>query len=645
MGSGAAVAATDGSIGIRARLWLNARELHFPQASHWLWLALNDGRVLAFRIVTEGVPDEHWLPIILAAVSDDPRGRVTEVPLPGGLVAIVLYAAPVLPLMGRRHAGWLARAEVRFYVQCLDPEIWELLGMLEEPLDELGYHASVRNYNRLVQLPQEGRRRRVQALRRFPALVAPLLLTCHSYPNIEVGGRHARRKPDVRVEEAIDAGRDLTGALACHWGISRALVRSPVNAQWWSCDVRLRRVWLALLDALPANQRPASTHEWIRHRAALYAYGYLLADGPMAAELGRIPAVVHRRAFAGGFSACFEQIAALARTHPHLTTDCHDFLQAAALRAAVLARAQHAPDRVRMAQGWLMAHGLTRLYAASVRWHAGIRPVDEDADITLPPVVGEWRAGPYHAVEFLTRSDYVREGKQMQHCVADYWFDAEDGDRTFAISGEGGERGTAHYAAHSAVPGFPYGLCQLRGARNAACSQAMQHFAEALEAEINRPERVAARTAAYHHMDDFPGGARRNGSRRIARARPLDPKGEHQLRAALAAMGLLPKGDERLLCATVAGLLYHDGPEVLGRLRSGDALTLVREPDNPHDALAVRIDWRGHRLGYIPRACNAEVAAALEAGEALSARIVHLDPRAPMWRRVEFIVDRVAQVR
>ena len=34
---------------------------------------------------------------------------------------------------------------------------------------------------------------------------------------------------------------------------------------------------------------------------------------------------------------------------------------------------------------------------------------------------------------------------------------------------------------------------------------------------------------------------------------------------------------------------------------AGAALSLVREPDNAYDPRAVRVDWQGHKLGYVPR--------------------------------------------
>ncbi|MFN3752411.1 MAG: HIRAN domain-containing protein, partial [Thiobacillus sp.] len=80
------------------------------------------------------------------------------------------------------------------------------------------------------------------------------------------------------------------------------------------------------------------------------------------------------------------------------------------------------------------------------------------------------------------------------------------------------------------------------------------------------------------------------------------------------------------------------------RLAPGQPLTLVREPDNPHDRRAVRIDWRNEKLGYVPREHNAEIAARLDAGEDLHARITDIDFEAEPWRRVRFVVEKASGV-
>jgi len=88
----------------------------------------------------------------------------------------------------------------------------------------------------------------------------------------------------------------------------------------------------------------------------------------------------------------------------------------------------------------------------------------------------------------------------------------------------------------------------------------------------------------------------------------------------------------------LAGFQFHEGKQVWGELRVGDALQLVREPDNPYDARAVRVEWRGHLLGYVPRADNQAVARLLDAGTRLEARIVRLREKRDPWQRVLFEV-------
>ncbi|MEW6689675.1 MAG: HIRAN domain-containing protein, partial [Pseudomonadota bacterium] len=58
----------------------------------------------------------------------------------------------------------------------------------------------------------------------------------------------------------------------------------------------------------------------------------------------------------------------------------------------------------------------------------------------------------------------------------------------------------------------------------------------------------------------------------------------------------------------LAGFRYAEAAEAWPLLKAGDALELVREPDNAHDANAVRVEWRGRKLGYVPRRANAALA-------------------------------------
>lgn len=86
----------------------------------------------------------------------------------------------------------------------------------------------------------------------------------------------------------------------------------------------------------------------------------------------------------------------------------------------------------------------------------------------------------------------------------------------------------------------------------------------------------------------------------------------------------------------LAGFQYHEGKRMWPRMKVGDALILVREPDNPHDARAVRVEWQGHMIGYVPRRENADVARFMDRGQTLTARISRLAEGRDPWARVRF---------
>jgi hypothetical protein len=86
----------------------------------------------------------------------------------------------------------------------------------------------------------------------------------------------------------------------------------------------------------------------------------------------------------------------------------------------------------------------------------------------------------------------------------------------------------------------------------------------------------------------------------------------------------------------LAGFQYYDGKVLWDNMRVGDPLTLKREPQNPHDSNAVRVEWKGQPLGYVPRRDNSDVARQMDRGAPVQARIVNLKEARNPWQRVEF---------
>ena len=81
----------------------------------------------------------------------------------------------------------------------------------------------------------------------------------------------------------------------------------------------------------------------------------------------------------------------------------------------------------------------------------------------------------------------------------------------------------------------------------------------------------------------------------------------------------------------LAGFQYHSGKKLWDEMKVGDALTLVREPDNPHDPNAVSVHWKGSRLGYVPRRENSDVARQMDRGAGHSRDGCPSSARSPRW--------------
>ncbi|TCS70560.1 HIRAN domain-containing protein [Sulfuritortus calidifontis] len=110
----------------------------------------------------------------------------------------------------------------------------------------------------------------------------------------------------------------------------------------------------------------------------------------------------------------------------------------------------------------------------------------------------------------------------------------------------------------------------------------------------------------------------------------------HLLAWLLMLPATLAAGQIELLVQTspVAGFQYHAGPALWPLMRAGDALSLVREPGNPYDPRAIRVEWNGAPIGFVPRLDNLDLARLMDGGVKPAARIVHLQASRDPWRRV-----------
>lgn len=106
-------------------------------------------------------------------------------------------------------------------------------------------------------------------------------------------------------------------------------------------------------------------------------------------------------------------------------------------------------------------------------------------------------------------------------------------------------------------------------------------------------------------------------------------------RIAHAQVKLQDKHKGKLLqTSPVAGFQYHQGEVIWTKLSKGAVLQLIREPENKHDDRAVRVDFNGQKLGYIPKLDNAAISQLLDRGERLETVIVKLQQSDNPWDRV-----------
>ena len=619
---------------IRAWIWVSSDDLGENDEYARVWLHLDDGQVRVFRLPASCLGRDEVLAPLVAALAADARGMLLEVNDPAFGWAISVYTAPVVPLL--RPGRWSpAHAGALSFARTLDPELLEVLADVEAQRT----WGSARNYTRLAILPAEQRRRRLQAIRRFPLLVAPVLLSAHHRLELFGGNRHAWRAHDDAVIEAVDRGRDLIGVLAAHYSISRGLVRSPLCQQMWGSTALTHRNFLRLMDALTPEQRPARWAEIEPFVPALPALESLVGGTERLIGAARD---VFRPGWTGLWRACEQAFSPL----PAAVSDASDFLHAAAAHAD----ARAGLDPVALGRAWLRERGLLSLLHASARWHATPRATvpANGREETLPDVLGTWLLGDGTARELLTVSDLTAEGEAMRHCVADYWDDClARASRVVALSLPDGERATALYVVRDAPVKDPrdawprgarYALDQLRGPGNVDCSVTMRALAARVLEAINSTLRDGARSRAWLHATQRE---RVEGWWNRRAVGPLGRTELHELETVLARHAARPQNRPlpgEVLRAGVAGFAYHGGMTVLAQLRAGRALELVRELDNPHDPLAVRIDGCGVTLGYVPRALNAAIAARLDAGEVLGCQVIECDPRAEPWTRLVFAI-------
>jgi hypothetical protein len=106
--------------------------------------------------------------------------------------------------------------------------------------------------------------------------------------------------------------------------------------------------------------------------------------------------------------------------------------------------------------------------------------------------------------------------------------------------------------------------------------------------------------------------------------------------ACFPAYGSERNTDARLILQTspLAGFQHYAGAALFPLMAPGQHLHLYREPANPFDPKAVRVEWNGVQIGYAPRVDNVDLARLMDRGVAVEGRILHLQKGRDPWKRV-----------
>jgi hypothetical protein len=107
------------------------------------------------------------------------------------------------------------------------------------------------------------------------------------------------------------------------------------------------------------------------------------------------------------------------------------------------------------------------------------------------------------------------------------------------------------------------------------------------------------------------------------------------------ALMLLPfqvqkrKNSSLLLRFKVAGFQFYKGEKLMDTMQAGQALTIHREPENPHDRHAIAIYYRNEKIGFVPRSKNEVLSRLIDLDSSrISAEIIEVRSADNPWDAV-----------
>ncbi|MBV8372815.1 MAG: DEAD/DEAH box helicase [Candidatus Eremiobacteraeota bacterium] len=101
-------------------------------------------------------------------------------------------------------------------------------------------------------------------------------------------------------------------------------------------------------------------------------------------------------------------------------------------------------------------------------------------------------------------------------------------------------------------------------------------------------------------------------------------------------------GEATTFHTKIAGVSFEGRQDIIGGLRTGVSLDLIRQPENPHDSNAIAVYYGALPLGYIRKGIAVHLAPAIDAGARYRANVASLTGGGQKHRGVNIFVERDA---
>lgn len=81
---------------------------------------------------------------------------------------------------------------------------------------------------------------------------------------------------------------------------------------------------------------------------------------------------------------------------------------------------------------------------------------------------------------------------------------------------------------------------------------------------------------------------------------------------------------EKAIITSIAGVTYENRQEICSHLYEDAKLSLVREPDNPHDINAIGVFYENHKCGFVPKELACKLSPLIDAGQVFKAFVTNV---------------------